>query len=100
MEGKVANIGLRAASIIALFALWWSASVLMHDPSVLPDPFSIGHTIIRDLATPGPEGESAYFHIAITLARIFVAFSASMTAGIAIGLSTGVHRGRGTSALA
>ncbi len=40
----------------------------------------------------GPEGESAYFDIGITLARIFVTFSASMIAGIGIGLAMGLNR--------
>jgi NitT/TauT family transport system permease protein len=92
MEINFGSIGLRAASIVVLIALWGTASTLMHDPSVLPGPLTIGHTIILDLGSPGPEGEPAYFHIGITLARIFVAFSAAMLAGIGIGLAMGLNR--------
>ncbi|HEY7298078.1 MAG TPA: ABC transporter permease subunit [Xanthobacteraceae bacterium] len=83
---------LRAGSILLLLLLWGLASVLMHDPQVLPGPLTIGRTIIADLATPGPEGASAYFQIGITLARILVAFCASMVAGTGIGLAMGVSR--------
>jgi len=86
------SVGLRIGSMIVLLLLWWIASRLMHDPDVLPGPFVIGDTIAHDLVTPGPEGESAFFHIGITLARIFVAFTASMLAGIAIGLAMGLSR--------
>lgn len=92
MPARLTAVCLRAGSIVVLLLLWWSASTLMNDPQVLPGPLSIGRTIMTDLAAPGPEGESAYFHIAITLARIFVAFGASMVAGTAIGLAMGVNR--------
>ena len=52
----------------------------------------IAKTIVADLQTPGPEGESAFYDIGITLARIFIAFFASMIAGIAIGLAMGLNR--------
>jgi ABC-type nitrate/sulfonate/bicarbonate transport system permease component len=61
----------------------------MSDPH-LPGPLKIGRTIIADLNTPGPEGESAFFDIGITLARIFIAFFASTVAGI--GLAMGLNR--------
>jgi NitT/TauT family transport system permease protein len=64
----------------------------MRDAEVLPGPAAIARTIVADLGAPGPEGESAYFDIAITLARIFVAFAASMLAGIGIGLAMGINR--------
>jgi NitT/TauT family transport system permease protein len=86
------SVGLRIGSMVVLLLLWWIASRLMHDPDVLPGPFVIGDTIAHDLVTPGPEGESAFFHIGITLARIFVAFTASMLAGIAIGRAMGLSR--------
>ncbi|MBN8937251.1 MAG: ABC transporter permease subunit, partial [Rhizobiales bacterium] len=85
-------IVLRTGSIVVLLLLWWIASRLMHDPDVLPGPLVIGDTIAHNLATPGPEGKSAFFHIGITLARIFVAFTASMLLGIAIGLAMGLSR--------
>ena len=92
MASRVGGIGLRVASIILLLLLWSGASRLMADSEVLPGPVVIGHTIAKDLVTPGPEGKPAYFHIGITLARIFVAFFASMLAGTGIGLAMGLSR--------
>ncbi len=92
MKSRLKNVGLRAASIVALFLLWWAASRLMKDPQVLPGPLAIGRTIIVALNSRGPEGESAFFDIGITLARIFITFSASMIAGIGIGLAMGLNR--------
>ena len=92
MQRTLKNIGLRASSILILVLLWWAASRLMQDPDVLPGPVSIGHTIATDLRSHGPEGHSAYFHIGITLARIFIAFFAAMFAGTGIGLAMGLSR--------
>jgi NitT/TauT family transport system permease protein len=64
----------------------------MNDPQILPGPFKIARTIVADFKTPGPEGESAFFDIGITLARIVIAFFAAMTAGIGIGLAMGLNR--------
>jgi NitT/TauT family transport system permease protein len=92
MPRALRNIGLRASSILILLLLWWMAARLMHDPDVLPAPAAIGDTIAADLRTHGPEGHSAYFHVGITLARIFIAFFAAMVAGTAIGLAMGLSR--------
>jgi NitT/TauT family transport system permease protein len=92
MPSGLKNAFIRTGSLAALIVLWWVASVLMHDPQVLPTPATIAKTIVADLQTKGPEGESAYFDIGITLARIFIAFAASMIAGIGIGLAMGLNR--------
>lgn len=92
MASRVRSVCLRAGSILVLLLLWWVASKLMHDPEVLPGPVPIGRTIAMDFATPGPEGESAFFDFGITLARIFITFSASMFLGTAIGLAMGLSR--------
>jgi NitT/TauT family transport system permease protein len=92
MDSRLKSIGLRAGSIVVLLLLWWAASRLMHDSEVLPGPLAIARTIIKDFKTPGPEGESAYFDVGVTLARIFIAFLASMIAGIGIGLAMGLNR--------
>ncbi|MGE0626233.1 MAG: ABC transporter permease [Hyphomicrobiaceae bacterium] len=84
--------GLRAGSIAVLIALWWIASKLMQDPTVLPGPWVIAETIGLNLTTPGPEGHLAYYDIGITLIRIFASFAASMLAGIGIGLAMGLSR--------
>lgn len=65
---------LRAGSIIVLLVLWWASAKLMNDPQVLPGPVAIARTIVKDFGMPGPEGESAYFDVGITLARIFHSF--------------------------
>ncbi len=92
MASRLKSIALRVGSIVALLLLWWLASVLMHDAQVLPDPWAVAKTIVADLQTKGPEGESAYFNVGITLARIFVTFAASMIAGTGIGLAMGLNR--------
>jgi NitT/TauT family transport system permease protein len=92
MTPRLKIFGLRAASIVALLLLWWAAARLMNDTEVLPGPLAIARTIFADLRSPGPEGESAFYDIGITLARIFVAFAASMVAGIGIGLAMGLNR--------
>ena len=86
------SFGLRASSIAALLVLWWAASRLMADPDVLPGPVVIGQTIATDFTHVGPQGQWAYVHIAITLARIVAAFAASMLLGTAIGLAMGLSR--------
>lgn len=83
---------LRASSIAALLLLWWVAARLMNDPDILPGPMAIGRTIAADLVTPTPDGHSALFHIGLTLARIFVSFTATMLAGTGIGLAMALNR--------
>ena len=92
MSFRLKSIGLRSSSIVALLLLWWAAARVMHDAEVLPGPLAVARTIVKDLHTPGPEGESPYFDIGITLARIFITFFASMIAGIGIGLAMGLNR--------
>jgi NitT/TauT family transport system permease protein len=92
MTSSLRNAGLRIGSIAVLLLLWWAAAALMRDPQVLPGPWSVARTIVTDLHTPGPEGESALFDIGITLVRIFISFAASMVAGIGIGLAMGLNR--------
>jgi NitT/TauT family transport system permease protein len=92
MAARLKIIGLRAASILVLILLWWAASAAIHDVDVLPGPDAVARTIVANFQKPGPEGESAYFDVAITLVRIFVAFAAAMIAGIGIGLAMGLNR--------
>jgi NitT/TauT family transport system permease protein len=90
MAPRLKSAALRVGSILLLLLLWSVESHLMNDIEVLPGPLLVGETILENLVTPGPENISAEFHIGITLARIFVAFAASMLAGIAIGLAMGL----------
>jgi NitT/TauT family transport system permease protein len=92
MASYAKSVGLRVGSIVVLLLIWAAASRLMNDAEVLPAPGTIGGAIATDLTTPGPEGISAFYHIGITLARIFIAFAASMLAGIGIGLAMGLSR--------
>lgn len=92
MTPGIRSIGLRVGSIVVLLLIWAAAARLLNDTEVLPRPAAVGDTIVHDLSTPGPLGLPAYYHIGITLARIFVAFAASMLAGIAIGLAMGLSR--------
>ena len=92
MASALKSIGLRLGSIVVMVALWWLASWLMHDPDVLPTPLTIATTIVSDFTESGPDGMPAYLNIVITLARIFVSFSAAMLAGIGIGLAMGLSR--------
>jgi NitT/TauT family transport system permease protein len=92
MAAALKSVALRASSILALILLWWAAAAVMNNPQILPTPLVIVKTIAADLQTRGPEGESAWFDIGITLARIVVTFAASMIAGIGIGLAMGLNR--------
>src|SRR5215468_39813 len=85
------SVGLRAGSIGLLLVLWWAGSWLMDDPEVLPGPVALGPTIWTDLTHVGPDGNSAFLHIGLTLARITVAFAASMIAGTGIGIAMGLN---------
>src|SRR5690242_18794790 len=92
MARRAHDAALRTASLAALLLLWWVAARLRQDPEVLPGPIAIARTIATNFSTPGPEGHSAFFDIGITLARIFVAFAASMLAGTGIGLAMALNR--------
>jgi len=92
MASRLKSIAIRTGSILVLLVLWRVAALLMNDPRILPGPLAVGRTIIADFKTPGPEGESALFDVALTLARIFLTFAASMIAGIGIGLAMGLNR--------
>jgi NitT/TauT family transport system permease protein len=92
MPSTIKSVGLRVGSIVVLIGLWAIASRLMNDPDVLPRPLTIATTIVSDFTENGPDGIPAYLNIAITLARIFITFTAAMLAGIGIGLAMGLSR--------
>jgi NitT/TauT family transport system permease protein len=85
------QIALRCLSILSFLGLWWVGS-LFSAPEILPGPIAIGRTIVSNFTTLGPEGKTAEFHVAITLARILFTFSIAMALGIAIGLIMGMRR--------
>ncbi|MGE5302309.1 MAG: ABC transporter permease [Alphaproteobacteria bacterium] len=82
---------LHCLSIVCFLGAWWVAS-LFSAPEILPGPITIGKTIVNNFTSPGPEGKTAEFHIAITLARIFFTFSVAMLTGLALGLIMGLNR--------
>ena len=92
MGPRMRAASLRVSSIMVLILLWWVAARLMRDPDVLPGPGAIARSMASDFVTLDPEGHSAYFHIAITLGRIFVSFAAAMLLGIGIGLTMALSR--------
>ena len=82
---------LRCVSLLTFVGIWWLGS-LLSAPEILPGPVAIARTILSNFITGGPEGETAVFHIAMTLARIVVAFTVAMLTGIALGLLMGLKR--------
>lgn len=92
MSEKATAVSIRVGSIFVLIAIWYLASALMADAEVLPGPLAIAYAIWGVLAEPGPEGNSAYFHMGITLGRTFITFGVAMLLGIAIGLAMGLRK--------
>ena len=85
------STALRWLSILSFLGLWWLGSRLS-TPEILPGPLAIGKTIVVNFTTPGPEDRTAWFHLAITLARIVFTFAVAMALGIAFGLMMGLRR--------
>ena len=75
MSEKATAVSIRVGSIFVLIAIWYLASTLMADAEGLPGPLAIAYAIWGVLAEPGPEGNSAYFHMGITLGRTFITLS-------------------------
>ncbi|AYH43315.1 ABC transporter permease [Azoarcus sp. DN11] len=77
---------LRAASLVAFLLLWQLAAALLQS-STLPPPATVFARIVaetRSLALPS--------HLAITLARVAVAFLLAMSIGAAMGIAMGRWR--------
>jgi NitT/TauT family transport system permease protein len=87
------TLSLRIASILLLLFFWQVAAALIQDPEILPGPWAVARGVASILTTSGPEGESSWFDISVTLVRIIVAFLASMLCGIGLGLAMGLSRG-------
>ncbi|MEZ5833837.1 MAG: ABC transporter permease subunit [Dongiaceae bacterium] len=74
----------RVLSLIALVALWQLTATMLNDPAMLPTPlatFKAGYA--------GLIGGDLVFHVAVTLARVAVAFALAMLFGSAIGIVLG-----------
>ena len=74
----------RLLSLITLLALWQVAATLVADPGLLPTPLATLQAGYAELV----HGE-LLFHVAITLARVAVAFALAMLIGSAIGIVLG-----------
>ena len=74
----------RLTSAIVLLALWQGAATAVADPSLLPSPLLTLQAGYAELM----RGE-LLFHVAITLARVAVAFALAMLIGSAIGIALG-----------
>jgi NitT/TauT family transport system permease protein len=75
--------GQRAASFVALLAIWQVASLLI-GPRLLPPPATVAAVLAVEFA----DGSLPY-HVAITLARMAGAFVIAMLIGTAIGVAMG-----------
>jgi len=74
----------RLLSLIVLLALWQVAATALGDPGLLPSPFATLQAGYAELV----RGD-LIFHVAITLARVAVAFALAMLIGSAIGIVLG-----------
>ena len=74
----------RLLSAVALLALWQAAALTLDDPALLPSPLATLQAGYAELI----RGELLY-HVAITLARVAVAFTLAMLIGSAIGIALG-----------
>ena len=78
----------RTLSLVSLITLWWVGS-LFSEPDILPSPATVGAIAWQNMLETGPEGKTVYFHFLLTLGRILLALSVSMTIGILLGLAMG-----------
>jgi NitT/TauT family transport system permease protein len=83
---------LKLPSFIALLVLWQVAAMLVADPVLFPTPLATLQTGYRYLV-----GGDLLFSLAVTLARVAVAFFFAMVLGSAIGIALG--RSRPTDAI-
>jgi NitT/TauT family transport system permease protein len=74
----------RLLSLIVLLALWQFAAIVVNDPGLLPSPLATMRAGYAELM----RGE-LLFHVAITLARVAVAFALAMLIGSAVGILLG-----------
>src|SRR5215475_7707336 len=73
----------RLASLAIFFVAWYIGSTLAGE-QMLPSPARVASTV----AAEARSGD-LFFNLAVTLARVFLAFALAMTAGTAIGLLMG-----------
>jgi NitT/TauT family transport system permease protein len=84
MTSKLRHATILAASLALLLLLWHGVAALLQTRA-LPEPAVVFNVLIVGVAS----GELVY-HVAITLARVFVSFVLAMVIGSAIGLALGL----------
>jgi NitT/TauT family transport system permease protein len=75
---------LKLPSLVALLVLWRVAAMLIADPALFPTPWATLETGARHLMSG-----DLLFSLAVTLARVVVAFLFAMVIGSAIGIALG-----------
>lgn len=73
-----------AASIAALFLLWWLAAAIAQNPIVLPTPGMVLVRMVEEAASG-----ALPFHLGVTLARVAASFVLAMIIGTVIGIAMG-----------
>jgi len=86
MENKVWKPLFAVFSLLVFFALWEGISLLVDRP-ILPSPLYVFQVLWRAMLS----GE-LFFHMGVTLLRLFVSFFIAMFIGCAIGILLGRYR--------
>tara|TARA_B100001013_G_C24569015_1_gene425764 strand:- start:234 stop:1049 length:816 start_codon:yes stop_codon:yes gene_type:complete len=73
----------RLISIIALTLIWGLASSLLNDKDLLPSPIKVAESIKYHFS------QELFFHISITLFRVFISFFLAIIIGSVIGIAMG-----------
>ena len=85
------RLTLSFATLVALLALWWTASALqLVAPLFLPPP---GDVLNKLLTIAGPQGcmdATLWQHLAASLTRILIALLAAVIIGIPVGIAMGL----------
>ena len=84
LPGRLGAGWSRVLSLIGLVILWQAAAAAVRDPALLPTPLATLEAGYAELV----RGDLV-FHVAVTLARVAVAFALAMLIGSAIGFALG-----------
>lgn len=78
------GLWVRLASLLALLLVWQIAARLVGDEALLPGPAATADVALGEIRSG-----SLFFHVGMTLLRVFLAFAAAMLVGAAIGIALG-----------
>lgn len=84
LRTKARSLWITILSLSALIVVWSVASLIGHDPTVLPPPWKVAPLIAQEFSS----GELAR-HLLATLRRVVMAFVLAMSAGVVIGIFMG-----------